>query len=240
MDIHFDDLYPEGINDERRDWKVDTLEISESTFWGDKQTFNLILLCQRHKVECLQIGEPRGNMSLFPLCFMMANIEDVPPGTFFYTNLQAIVIGQHVATLPNCFEMLFTRTSIWSVIFIISDLPRSSRHKRMRKCLKHILDQKWLRNGSNVMEVRFETPDEIEYEPPDCPEWTRAKHLLTYNLIMREKCKLVAFIFLGSKKIKKAIGKDVCGIIARMIWSTRGYPDWRKPILPPRNPRGRK
>ena len=239
MDIHLNDLYPEGPTtlalEERKDWIIDELEVCGSSilFWTIKQTYNLILLCRRHKVECLHIGQLRDKISPFTLYTANVDIEHYPVApSFFRANLKAVMIDympNSLGILPLHFEMLFTHTSVWSIIFIVDDLPARPRYRYMKRCLEHILSEKWLCNGSNVMEVRFEDPQEIIYNPPDCVEWTRVKHLLQYNLIMREKCRIATTIFLAGKIKKKIIGKDVSKLIACMIWSTRGDPLWRKP-----------
>lgn len=236
MDIHLNDLYPEGFDDhpcnETRHLVIDTLEIPSiqtAQLWGEKQTYNLILLCKRHKVECLHLGRYREGSSWFALYTELTNIEPqhfIPP--FFYIHLQAIMFSDPMS-LPINFGMFFARTPVWSLIFIIRNDAMSIRRSLMKQCLRHILNEKWLCNGSNVMEVRFENSHEIIDDPPDCTEWTRVKHLLQYNLIMREKCRIATTIFLSGKIKKKIIGKDVGKLIACMIWSTRGDPVWRKP-----------
>jgi hypothetical protein len=230
MDIHLNDLYPGGY-DATNHQRVDTLEISSAdvaSLWGEKQTYNLILLCQRHKVECLHLGKYRSESSWFALHVEFTDIvyHPVVPA-FFYTNLQAIMISDPTS-LPINFGMFFARTSVWSIIFILDQTNHPSIQRSiMKNCLKYILGQDWLTNGSNIMEVRFETSDEFALDPPDCDELTKVKRLLVRNLFPREKCKMATIIFLAGKIKKKTIGKDVGGIIALMIWSTRDYPAWK-------------
>lgn len=229
MEVHIDDLYLNEIsqnliNGKANEMEIDTLKVSrwnDATQWTLNHTLKLIETCECFNVECIHFVEERSAISLFLFSVSISKV-DIQIPKFIGTNLKALIID-YACLSPSSlllhFGILFTHTSIWSITFIIRDVLLSIQQIDIICIARHILTEKWLENGSNVMELRFETKDEKEIRPDSGPGWDRVKSLLKRNQSKRAKCIEACWIILGNKKVRTKIGgKDIAKIIIRMVW----------------------
>jgi hypothetical protein len=229
MEVHIDELYLNEIsqnlfNGKANEMEIDTLKVSrwnDATQWTLNHTLKLIETCQCFNVECIHFVEERNAISVFLLSVSCIKF-DIRIPKFIETNLKALIIDYAClspSSLPLHFGILFTHTSIWSITFIIRDVLLSIQQIDIICIVRHMLTEKWLENGSNVMELRFETKDEKEIRPDSGPGWDSVKSLLKRNQSKRAKCIEACWIILGNRKVRNKIGgKDIAKIIIRMVW----------------------
>lgn len=229
MEVHIDELYLNEIsqnlfNGKANEMEIDTLKVSRwngTVKWRLNHTLKLIETCQCFNVECIHFVEEINPISLFLFSVPTTKTEIQIP-KFIETNLKALIIDYAClspSSLPLHFGILFTHTSIWSITFIIRDVLVSIQQIDIMCILRHILTEKWLENGSNVMELGFETKDEKEIRPDSGPGWDSVKSLLKRNQSKRAKCIEACWIILGNRKVRNKIGgKDIAKIIIRMVW----------------------
>ena len=196
---------------------IETLEVHgwEVTGWKDRCTIGLIHICAARKVKSLM--------------FSFHDEETILPWLDDATNLPFLYDLRHISFNGLAFyhsnlELLFEHTNVSTISLQRWKDDPTSFHVFLW-CLRQY---KVLDNNYSILRIDYSYPEDTIRSNNDLAERKYVDDIFARNQACFKKCQTACTILL-TKRLRKEIriDRDVCKIIASMIWKTRGMKLWQ-------------
>jgi hypothetical protein len=171
--------------------------------------------------ECLQSGTN--------CLYVVPNVMPPAYSAFDYKST-SLVVDFRGSQLPKHFAPLFASLRIKTIVFILSDIEGIWRTYKLTGITKHVWDERWLINNYHTTEIKYVTKEGHSvdlFALARDDNLRKIETLIDRNKMNRRRCKQAASAFLspGFKRLKR-FDPNLCKLIARMIWQTRGTKVW--------------
>lgn len=201
-DIYFENL--PFFQDER----VDRVNVGDLT---KIEPHRLVELCLSFDVKCV---------------YFRHSVYEPKEYTSFDYKSTSLVVDFRGIQLPLLGVSFFASLRIETIVFILSDIIGAWRNHKLSQILKHVWNERWLNHNYHTTKIQFVSTDGLLVLSHDS-ELQKIETLIDRNKMNRRRCRRAASTFLSSGlKQLKLIDRDVCKLIARMIWQTRGTKVW--------------